>query len=332
MGKKTPPKAPDPTVVGAAQTATNVTTATANAALQNINKYGPDGNQTYTIDGYDTVTDPTLNTTYQVPRYSQHNTLSAEGQKAYDQNAQAATNLATLGNNLSSSLGGKLKDNFTLGNKATEDRLMQLGRSRLDPQLADRKAALETQLSNQGIKLGSKAYAKAMEANTQGSNDAYNQLMLTGRAQANNEMLTEDNQRINQISALLNGGQVSQPKFDQYQGQQLPTVDYAGLVQQKYQNDVNRSNQSSANVGGILSGIGGLFALSDKNAKKNIKKVGMMNGHNIHEYHYKGESNKAPKRLGLMAQEVEKKMPAAVIMGSDGYRRVNYSMALGRGA
>ena len=206
---------------------------------------------------------------------------------------------------------------------------MQLGRSRLDPALADRKAALETQLSNQGIKLGSTAYAKAMEQNTQGANDALNQLMLTGRSQANNELLTEDNQRINQISALMNGGQVSQPKFDQYQGQQLPTVDYAGLVQQKYQNDVQRSQAQSANIGGVLSGIGGLFALSDKDAKKNITKVGMMNGQAIHSYRYKGESDKAPKRLGLIAQKVEKNMPGAVITGRDGMKRVNYGMALG---
>ncbi len=35
------------------------------------------------FDGYDTVTDPTLGTTYQVPKYTQTTTLSAEGQKAY---------------------------------------------------------------------------------------------------------------------------------------------------------------------------------------------------------------------------------------------------------
>jgi Chaperone of endosialidase len=331
MGKQTA-QAPDPKVVGGAQTATNVTTATANAGLQNINQYGPEGSKTYSVDGSQKIHDPTLNVDYSVPIYSQHTTLSPEAQKAFDQNAFTKTNLATLGNNLSQTLGSKLTDNFTLGNKATEDRLMQLGRARLDPALESRKAALETQLSNQGIKLGSSAYAKAMEANTQGANDAYNQLMLTGRSQANNEILTEDNQRINQISALMSGGQVSQPQFQNYQAQQLPIFDYAGATYKKYDADVAAANANNASFGQALSGIGGLFALSDKDAKKDIKKVGVMNGQEIHSYRYKNESDDAPIRLGLIAQKVEKNMPQAVITGRDGYKRVNYGLALGRAA
>ena len=45
-------------------------------------------------------------------------------------------------------------------------------------------------------------------------------------------------QPINEISALLSGGQVTNPSFVPTQGQSMPTVDYAGLVGQKYQNDL----------------------------------------------------------------------------------------------
>ena len=47
--------------------------------------------------------------------------------------------------------------------------------SRLDPQFADAQTALETQLANQGIGVGSDAYTKAMESQNRSRNDAYHQ-------------------------------------------------------------------------------------------------------------------------------------------------------------
>lgn len=82
-------------------------------------------------------------------------------------------------------------------------------------------------------------------------------------------------------------------------------------------------------IGSAISGIGGLFALSDKRAKENISKVGNIRGQDVFAYRYKGGG---PMQLGLMAQEVEKKMPSAVITGADGFKRVNYSKALSLGS
>ncbi|WP_085032305.1 tail fiber domain-containing protein [Ensifer aridi] len=150
------------------------------------------------------------------------------------------------------------------------------------------------------------------------------------RSQYLNELYAQRNQPINEISALLSGAQVSNPNFVPTQGQQIPTVDYAGLVNQDYQNRLGAWQQKQANsnslVGGLLGFGGQLASLSDKREKKDIKRVG-----GLYEYRYKGERKNAPKRIGVMAQEVEKVRPEAVSKGSDGLRRVNYGLLFDAG-
>lgn len=329
-----PPKPTDPTVVGAAQTASSVDTALANTFLQNGTSITADGTKstTYSDEGGYSWTDTVTGRTYNLPKFTTTETLSPAQQAIKDQQNRADLSLATTGANLSDSLQTQLTKNFTLGNEGTEARLMELGRKRLDPMLADRTAALETQLSNQGIKRGSAAYDNAMRSNTQGSNDAYNQLLLQGRGLANEEQLTQDNQRINQISALLSQGQVSQPKFSTPQASNINTTDYGGIYANYDNQKMQAYNAKQAQIGGVLSGVGGLFALSDERAKTDIKKVGVVQGQEVHSYRYKNEFNggeRGPIHLGLIAQKVEKKTPDAVMTGSDGLKRVNYSMALG---
>lgn len=328
MGKPKAPKAPDPAATAAAQTGTNVTTALANAQLGNVNQYGPDGSITYSQSGGQTFTDPTSGASYFIPQYNQTTSLSAAQQAIKNQNDKASLNLSTLGNNLSGSLGSQLKDNFKLGNEATEARLMELGRKRLDPVVAQRDEDLRTRLANQGIKAGSDAYSRELNTFNQGTNDAFNQLLLTGRNQANQEQLTEDNQRINQISALLGGGQVTMPSFGATNNPNLPTVDYAGLVNQNFDQQLGIYNQKMQQQQGILGGLFGLGAAgikaSDKRVKKDIQPVGKLMGHKIYEYSYKGKFDDGKKHVGVMAQEVARKRPDAVLEGSDGVKRVDY--------
>ncbi len=328
MGKPKAPKAPDPKETAAAQTGTNVTTALANAQLGNVNQYGPDGSITYTTNGGQTFKDPTSGVEYFIPQYEQTTSLSPEQQAIKAQNDKASLNLSTLGADLSGKLGNQLTDNFKLGNEATEARLMELGRKRLDPLIAQRDEDLRTRLANQGIKAGSDAYKRELDTFNQGSNDAYTQLMLQGRNQANQELLTEDNQRINQISALMNGGQVSQPQFGQTNQPQLPTVDYAGLVEQNYQNQLGAYNSKMQQTNGIVGGLfglgGKLIGLSDRRAKRDIKPVGKLMGHNLYEYSYKGKFDDGRKHVGVMAQEAEKKRPDSVETRPDGLKQVNY--------
>ncbi|WP_312809355.1 tail fiber domain-containing protein [Agrobacterium cavarae] len=328
MGKPKAPAAPDPKETAAAQTGTNVTTALANAQLGNVNQYSTDGSVVYSTNGFKTFTDPTSGATYNVPQYEQTTTLSPAQQAIKDQNNRASLNLSTLGADLSGKLGTQLTDNFKLGNEATEARLMELGRKRLDPMIAQRDEDLRTRLSNQGIKAGSDAYAREMNTANQGYNDAYTSLLLNGRAQASQELLTEDNQRINQIGALMSGGQVSQPQFGAGTNQPtIPTVDYAGLQAQNYQNQMAQYQSQMSQRQSILGGLFGLgsagIMASDKRVKKDVRKVGRLMGHNVYEYRYRGDRDDGKRHVGVMAQEAERKRPDAVLE-IDGVKHVHY--------
>lgn len=318
----TPPKE-----TSAAQTGTNVATGVANAWLQNMNEVTPDGTKTFEQTGSSSFTDPYTGQTYDIPRFTVTQTPNEQQQLIKDQNDAASMNLATLGNDLSGTLGERLKGNFQLGNDAVEGRLMELGRARLDPMFAQRDEDLRTRLANQGIKAGSQAYDREMALAGQQENDAYNQLLLQGRSQASNELLTEDNQRINQISALLNGGQVSQPNFLTSNGVNgISTTDNAAIIANADAAKANAWGQGQAALGSAIGGIGGLFALSDERAKTDKEKIGeTKDGLGIYSFKYKG----SPKtEVGLMAQEVKRKKPGAVKKRPDGLFAVDYEKAL----
>jgi hypothetical protein len=108
----------------------------------------------------------------------------------------------------------------------------------------------------------------------------------------------------------------------------------AGAVPAGYGTTTSRDPMGT--FGNILGGIGavgqggGLGAFfSDAALKKNIKKVGQINGVNL----YRWDWNKEAKSIGadqypstgVIAQEVEEKYPEHVIIDETGYRRVNYS-------
>lgn len=88
-------------------------------------------------------------------------------------------------------------------------------------------------------------------------------------------------------------------------------------------------------VGAAASGLGSLSSLaalfSDERLKKNIKKVGKLdNGLPVYSY---GMKSGGPMQIGLLAQDVEKKMPDAVMTDpASGYKKVNYGMASRRRA
>ncbi len=326
MGKSAP-KPTDPRETSAATTGTNLSTAIGNAFMQNMDEYGPDGSRTFDQTGMETVTDPYTGQTYQVPRFSVTTTLSPEQQAIKEQQDSASLNLATLGSDLSGTLGDHLRGNFTIGNEATEARLFDLGRTRLDPMFAQRDEDLRSRLASQGIKAGSAAYDRGMALLGQNKNDAYNQLLLTGRGQAVNEQLTEDNQRLNQISALLGGGQVSQPMFSTNPNvTPMATTDNGSIIANYDNARMNAWEQNQAGWGSLLGGIGGLFSLSDENAKEDMEKIAETDdGIGIFKFRYKG----SPKtQIGLKAQDVAKKKPRAVAMGGDGLMRVNYGEAV----
>lgn len=313
MGKSQP-QIPSVTETAAAQTGTNVSTALAQQQLNAINQVGPGGSVTYDQSGTYEFTDPATGQKYTLPKLTATTTLSPGQQQLYDTGQQINQNLAQLGLEQSGRLSGLLSEPFSLDNEATESRLMELASKRLDPQLDRRRESELSRLANQGIKVGSTAYDRAMEQISQGENDAYNQLLLTGRNQAVQEALLQRNQPLNEIIGLATGTQISTPQAALPQTG-LPTTDIAGLTTQNYNQQWQQYQAQQQQQQALLGGLFGLgsaaIIASDERLKEDIHKVGETDDEiPIVSYRYKGDP---VPRLGFLAQDVQKKRPEAVV-------------------
>jgi hypothetical protein len=271
MNPPSAPRPPDPVITAQAQSASNSATAQTTQALNMVDQITPDGTLRYTEAGKQIVPDGFGGTMF-VPKYAATQTLSEPNQRLYDIGKQTETNIATIGRDQSARIGGLLGTPIKLGNEATEARLMELGSARLNPRFAREEETLRTRLANSGIRQGSAAWDAEMERFGQNRNDAFNQLLLTGRGTANQEILTERNQPINEISALLSQSQVSQPDFRQTPSTQVAGVDYAGLVNNNYRGELDTYRQK---VGMHNAMMGGLFGLAGDATKLAFRIPGM---------------------------------------------------------
>ena len=78
---------------------------------------------------------------------------------------------------------------------------------------------------------------------------------------------------------------------------------------------------TQAALGGALVGLSLLSAFSDERLKRDIVPIGEENGFNIYRFRYVWSDD---EYIGVMAQEVQRIRPDAVVVGSDGLLRVNY--------
>ncbi len=428
------PTPPDPAETAGAQTATNVSTAVAQQALNNVNQVTPFGDLSYDQTGTFQFTDPNTGNVFDIPTYTQTQTLSPQQQAILNQNQGAQLKLSRLANEQSKFLrnhlnegidqsalpqggsaagivapeyqrlqsdlvngdlgasgnivnsvptqnfNGQIADagqitnsygtDFSQDRRRVEDALF----SRLEPQLDRSREELRTNLVNQGLREGTEAFDRAFNRFGEQSNDARMQAILAGgqeqsrlagleaqragfenaaqsqlfgqnqaqtnstlqaqqaqqqadlaagafanaaqnqgfnellargqfdagvtgqnnaarasdtafnndastqslqnqlalasrqdadRANALNEAFSFQNQPINQITALLGSGQVTQPNFTATNPAQLATVDRAGLDYAAYQNQLAAHNaqvaQNNSLFGGLL-GLGGNIA------------------------------------------------------------------------
>ena len=314
MGKgSSPPKPPDPQEVAGAQTAQNVGTAIAQGFINNVNQVTPYGSLQYDVTGNYRMRDPNTGNYYDIPTWTATQQLSPIAQRTV--NAQQATgeNLAKMAWAQSARVGDHLSKPLELTNEAAESRLMELGRKRLDPALARRREMTQNRLAQQGIMPGSEGYDRAMNRLSENENDAYNQLMLTGRAQAMDELLTQRNQPINETTALMTGSQVQQPRFVNPNTANLANVDRAGLEMQAYQGQMNawQAQQAQRNqmMGGLF-GLAGNIIASDRRIKRDVVKVGEADGLGVYEFRYVWGGE---RQRGYMAQEVAQVKPEAVV-------------------
>ena len=316
------PKAPDPAATAAAQAGMNRDTAITQQQLNMVNQVGPDGTLTYNQTGTSRFKD-SKGKWIDTPTYTATTALSKAQQAIKKQTDAASLNLGTIANERTNFLKGYLSKPFSV-NEETEKKLYDLGSKRLDPRFAQDQDSLRTQLIASGLRPGTAAFDQQMQQFGQTKNDAYNNLALTGRQQAFEEASFERAQPLNEISALMSGAQVQSPQFTNTPQTGVGGVDYTGLVNNQYQAKVGQQNAMMGGLFGLAStGIG---LLSDRRAKTDIRRVGELhNGLTVYSYRYKGEDE---TQIGLMADEVERIHPEAVIVGADGFSRVRYDLAV----
>jgi hypothetical protein len=281
MGKSTPsaPAAPDPAATAAAQGAANKETAIAQSRLNQVDEYTPYGSSVYSetgspVDG--------------IQRFRRDTTLDPAQQAIVDQQTGISGQLNALAGDQISRVGSNLADPYSYegmpgapsadaaARQQTIDSMFSQFQSRLDPQFADAQTALETQLANQGIGVGSDAFTKAMESQNRSKNDAYQSAMnasiagggseqsrlfgLQGsaRERAIQEYERTRNAPLNEVAALMSGTQINNPTFSAIPQTGISPTDIAGPINTAYQGSMNNYNQQ---IGANNAAMGGLFGL-----------------------------------------------------------------------
>jgi len=242
------PPAPDPVATANAQSASNVKSATTQYELGATNQNTPQGSSTYQQIG--TWADGT-------PRFAQTTTLNPGEQKIYDTGVQTRQNLGDIGTAQSAKIGKLLDTPFDV-NAARDTKIADIQKTFLDPQWKESEDAQRTQLFNSGIRPGTEAYDHAMRDFSTNRQRAYDQSYLDSYGAGNQAALTERNQPINEISALLSGSQVSMPNFTGTPSPGVAPTDVIGAQGQAL-NQANVGYQGNlANSMGINSGLFGL--------------------------------------------------------------------------
>lgn len=261
--KDAPSAPPAPDYLGAARATSegNLEAARLNTKANRINQYTPYGSLVYSHSG----ADPDAG-------WSQTISLSPEQQKLLD--AQNGTSLALAGlmgqgvDYVRDALGSRitmadLPKSMVNADQTAQEAIM----ARLQPQIERSRAALETQLRNQGVTPGSEAWTSAMRDQYQSENDMQMQAALKGidvgnAAQVQQLALLQAlrNDPINVLNAVRTGAQVTNPAFERVAQQGLtsgPDILGATQAQGNYNQGLYNSQVGAYNAnGGWLGPVG----------------------------------------------------------------------------
>ncbi|MBR8409831.1 tail fiber domain-containing protein [Burkholderia cenocepacia] len=356
------PSAPDPWVVAQSTTAANNAAAQFNKAL-NLNNYSnPFGSQQSTQVGTDPATGaPIYNTNISASGPLQgliNSSMNAAGNGSTQVN-NALFGLGGLNTQLAG-LNSSIDPNAAqLAGQRGQDAAYAAQTQYLDPRFSQGQTSLESQLANQGLTPGSQAYDNAMKnfnlSKNQAYSDASNQSILTGQ-QIGTQMLQNQLATAGQKANLLGqqGSNYSQmASLGQLPFSQLATL--AGLVpgntgtaqaatspaniaqamQNQYAGQMNQYNTGVASANSTMGGLFGLggaglmaLALSDRRTKTDIEAIGPAgDGMTYYRFRYRTDPP-GTVRHGLMADEVKRVRPNAVVRHPSGFDLVNYDLAL----
>lgn len=210
---------------------------------------------------------------------------------------------------------------------ATEQARIQAMRgTQFDAEATERDRAIAEQLQQRQIPMDEYRNLAAMQSGLFGLRD-------TERGRAVQEASYLRNLPLNETAALMSGTQITTPTFGAAPQTGIASTDYTGLVSNNFTNQMNayqaqmaRANAKTAAIGSMVGALGSAgIARSDIRVKKNISTVGRLdNGLPVYSFQY---ITGGPQQIGLMAQDVEKINPSAVIE-INGIKHVDYSEAV----
>lgn len=134
------------------------------------------------------------------------------------------------------------------------------------------------------------------------------------------------NQPINQAATLMGLGQVTQPTAPQYTSTSVAPTDVTGAYALNSQVAQANYAQQMAQQQSLLGGLFGLgssaIALSDVRLKRDLIPLnGEIGGFPVYSFRYVGDQT---RHIGVMAQDVIKSRPDAVITHPSGFMLVDY--------
>jgi len=246
-----------------------------------------------------------------------NNAIQLLGQQENDLRTQAV--LQGLGLDMSANAQG-YGQALTSGQFGNQAQAQNFGQNVTSQQLTN---AAQGQNYSQG--LNSANFTNAAQNQLFNQNLAGAQFANTAQQQALAQALQQRNLPINEITALMSGSQIQNPQFTPYSPTTVGAAPIAQTTQNAYQGALNNYNQqvgsNNANTAGLFSlGAAAIPLFSDRRLKSNIERIGThKTGLGIYAYDIFGK-----RAVGVMAQDVQKVMPDAIVYHPSGYLMVNY--------
>lgn len=182
--------------------------------------------------------------------------------------------------------------------------------------------ALERQMAAQGVTLGGAGAGQINPQAYRAMNELTQNLASQEYGNAYQRYTADNLNKFNMLMGAAGMGQNSTGIMAQtgqnYGNAASQSVTDLASAQQNAQ--LGKSSEPSMFSQIAPIALAAIAAFSDKNIKENITHVGQENGYPLYEFNYMGEDK---KYIGVMAQDVEKINPDAVIE-QDGLKMVDY--------
>lgn len=162
---------------------------------------------------------------------------------------------------------------------------------------------------------------------------SFNQQTQQSQAQTQQrqQQIAEEMQKrgfsLNEINAIISGQQIGMPNMPSFTNANASqAAQYNSAAQNEGQYGLDAFSASQAGINSALSGAGSMAMMfSDRRLKKNIVEMGKRpDGLGLYMFNYISEPDYMFKHIGVMADEVEKLYPDAVVTHKSGYKMVDY--------